>query len=660
MKPFLLGLLSLFVIETRAQFTTGSTTYNGNFIGFYQFKPPGYDPNSSHKYPLIISLAGVGEQGNGTTELPNMLDAGLPLYCSQGATLTFNYQGQQESFLMLAPQLSKSAGVWDEVYTDGIIAYAKANLNVDVNRIFLTGFSLGGGGVWRYVTSSAARAANIAGIVPISASPDYYTNGFCYVAQNQVATWAFQATDDATTPPSITGTAIAGVNGCSPQIPARERLYPDGSHAIWNTKVYDTTNYWQYPNIYQWMMKVSRSINVAADQPPVANAGTTNITLMVPVRDEDIVLNGLPSTDADDIVSVYKWTQLAGTGATTWFPSTTGYGQADSSERPVATIVYYQNGGHNWLDPGTYNYNLSIKDYKSQVSTTTIHITVALPSSGNALPGAWISDPDSVVLSSTQTSTGFFGTGKDWDGALSSYSWQQILGPQTLSVTTGGNGTSITNVNTPGIYKIVFTVTDNQGGTGTDTATILKLGSALPVTWLYFKGISVSGQAQLSWAIAQESNNDHFDVQRSASGTGFTTIGSVSATNIANGSVYGFTDAAPPHGSSYYRLQQVDKDGKATFSHVITVNNTGNGYAIETYPNPAKDNLSVVLNGNLYGNLQVMVTDMQGRIVRQEQWAKNQSALTKNIDLIGLQSGLYQLILVSPDGKKETTGFVKY
>ena len=53
-----------------AQGLTGS---NGVFIGFEQFIPLDYNTNTGHKYPLIIFMHGIGERGNGTTQLGSVL-----------------------------------------------------------------------------------------------------------------------------------------------------------------------------------------------------------------------------------------------------------------------------------------------------------------------------------------------------------------------------------------------------------------------------------------------------------------------------------------------------------------------------------------------------------------------------------------------------------
>jgi len=665
MKPFLLGALLIFSVGVRAQFTTKSLVYSGNgsTVWYLEFKPAAYTQNGAHKFPLIISLGGVGEIGDGSPEINSIKQSGLPLQITNGATMTFTYNGETESFVVLAPQYSKtlynsSPSPWPEFYVDAMIDYAKANLNIDPNRIFLTGFSLGGGGTWKYATSSAARASNLAGIIPVAGSQDYNPAGYCYIAQNKVATWAFHGGNDGTISPSVTTNAINGINACSGlQVPARARIYPDGGHAIWNERSYDTAHNWQYPNVYEWMMKVSRAINPATDVPPVANAGPTLVTLTVPARDKDIILNGLPSSDADDIVSEYLWTQ---TGGTQLYFFSNRYGTSTSYDWPTAKLVRYSNGTTDWLDLGDYTFRLQVKDYKSQISTTTVTFRVQLPSSGNASPGAYI-DGDNVTLSSSQASTGFFGVGKDWDGSIGGYQWTQLTGPQSVSLSgASGNALSISNINTPGTYTFRFRVSDNLGATGDAVATVVKLSSSLPVTYSYFKGENAGSNNQLSWATAQESNSDHFNVLRSTDGSLFAPVGKVTATGAANGSAYAFTDVNAPQGKTYYRLQQVDKDGKAVLSDIVTINNAGRGYAVTAWPNPAKDNLSITINGNLYGNLHVLVTDIQGRVVMQELWSKTQTNYRKDIHIRDLQSGLYQLVLISPDGKRQATGFVKY
>ena len=113
-------------------------------IGFLQFTPKDY---GSQKHPLIIFLHGIGERGNGTTQINSVANNGTPNLCANGATMRFTVGGQTSSFVVISPQLSGQYGYWPTFYVKEMIKYAKANLLIDTNRIYVTGLSLGGGGV---------------------------------------------------------------------------------------------------------------------------------------------------------------------------------------------------------------------------------------------------------------------------------------------------------------------------------------------------------------------------------------------------------------------------------------------------------------------------------------------------------------------------------
>ena len=65
------------------QIANGLTAPNGQFIGFLEYKPTDYTANPNKKYPLIIFLHGIGERGNGTTELLRVSANAIPRYIVQ-------------------------------------------------------------------------------------------------------------------------------------------------------------------------------------------------------------------------------------------------------------------------------------------------------------------------------------------------------------------------------------------------------------------------------------------------------------------------------------------------------------------------------------------------------------------------------------------------
>ncbi|HMO34277.1 MAG TPA: matrixin family metalloprotease [Lacibacter sp.] len=101
---------------------------------------------------------------------------------------------------------------------------------------------------------------------------------------------------------------------------------------------------------------------------------------------------------------------------------------------------------------------------------------------------------------------------------------------------------------------------------------------ALPLSFLAFEGRRTgSGENLLEWTTAFEYNNRGFEVERSSNGTAFTKIGWVSGANGNNAeSRYRFTDAAAGRLAWYYRLRQVDEDGRSQYSSTVQLRGTEN------------------------------------------------------------------------------------
>ena len=99
------GFLTLTAIAQQAP--NGITASNGKLIGFYQYTPTDYGTSTSVKYPLIIFLHGIGERGNGTTDLWKVKREGIPAYIENGHRMQFNWNGKSETFLVLSPAVQR-------------------------------------------------------------------------------------------------------------------------------------------------------------------------------------------------------------------------------------------------------------------------------------------------------------------------------------------------------------------------------------------------------------------------------------------------------------------------------------------------------------------------------------------------------------------------
>lgn len=122
--------------------------------------------------------------------------------------------------------------------------------------------------------------------------------------------------------------------------------------------------------------------------------------------------------------------------------------------------------------------------------------------------------------------------------------------------------------------------------------TLTSISSPLPVEWLSFSAETQGAVVSLKWSTATETNCDRYLVERSADGTAFETIGSVMGSGTSSDvHSYSFVDRYPLNGLSYYRLRQVDFDGRSGFSDpvAVTLNNRGKGLL---YPVPASTQLT--------------------------------------------------------------------
>ncbi len=131
----------------------------------------------------------------------------------------------------------------------------------------------------------------------------------------------------------------------------------------------------------------------------------------------------------------------------------------------------------------------------------------------------------------------------------------------------------------------------------------LQVLQPLPITISSFYASSKEcGRIDLTWKTESEINNDYIEIERSIDGRRFETVGKVSGSNQRNGSVYSFTDDASELISGvkyYYRLRQVDFDGKSQVHKVIAVDYRCAGLppTLSVYPNPAVDKVNFLLTG---------------------------------------------------------------
>jgi hypothetical protein len=217
------------------------------------------------------------------------------------------------------------------------------------------------------------------------------------------------------------------------------------------------------------------------------------------------------------------------------------------------------------------------------------------------------------------------------------------IGTYTVIRSTGGTVTgSFTNITYNGSMpraKINVVYTSN-------TVNVV-ISSALSVELLDFKAQNTQGGNLLTWQTASEINNKGFQIERSFDGKTFENIGFAQAKG--GNSTYTFTDNTPlPIGSgqvsiSYYRLRQIDNDGKETFSKVVNVRLQKEGFSVKTYPNPFKENVTIEVSTDKKTDVTIELIDILGRQMFLKKTENTEGVLSVPISTEGWANGTYFL-----------------
>ena len=182
---------------------------------------------------------------------------------------------------------------------------------------------------------------------------------------------------------------------------------------------------------------------------------------------------------------------------------------------------------------------------------------------------------------------------------------------------------------------------------GTSTATISNI--TLPVKFLSFTAAKKDNSAILNWQIEDESAlTDHYEVERSLTGTGFESAIAIPAKNNGkSANTYTFTDAnlSSLHSSGvvYYRIKQIDKDGRAVYTEIKKVNMDGKALSASIYPNPVKGNATLSINLVNNGPFTISISDASGKKVQYIQMEGLKGLNTKSVDFSALATGSYRV-----------------
>jgi predicted peptidase len=419
---------------------TAKMTSSG--VGYLEYLPQGYSSNSN-KYPVVISLHGIKEKGNTLSDVSRVANVGLPKYVKYG---------QQYPFILISPQLKTSMGSWTGDYVMQVVNYVKTKLRIDPSRIYLTGLSLGGFGVWKTI---AAYPDVFAAISPVCSGGNALSSA-CKIAAEDVPVWTFHGDKDAIVSYTVSTKMVNAINACTPKPSplAKITIYPGAGHIIWD-KAYKETS------VLNWMLGFRKGSTPTEPPPPdnsvpvVSVGGDKSLTL----PSNSASVQGTASDPDGSIVS-YAWTKISG--------GTASMSGTTTSKLNASNLV-----------SGTYTFRLTVKDNKGATKYDEMKVTVNSSSTTNKLPVV-TAGPNQAISYPTKAIT-LVGTASDPDGTISTYKWTQVSGTSASLKNTTTRKLWAYNLKA-GTYTFRLTVKDNDGASKYDDVTLVVRSTTASLT----------------------------------------------------------------------------------------------------------------------------------------------------------------------------------
>lgn len=393
-----------------------------NSNAFYEYLPQAY-ASESQNYPLLVFIHGVGELGDGSSSsLPTVLRNGPPKLINEGTfPATFTVNGQVFKFIVICPQFIGWPAATD---IQGVIDYAVRNYRVNNNRIYLTGLSMGGGGVWDYASFSAAYANRLAAILPVCGASGSTPSKAQIIASANLPVWATHNEIDPTVSPSNTIGWIDAINSSSPRpsVLAKKTIFAANSHDAW-TATYTTSFKENNLNVYEWMLQYQRGSSQPVNQLPVVNAGS-DVTITLPTN--SVSLSG-SATDPDGNITGYSWSRISG-------PTQFSISNSTATNPAISNLA-----------AGTYTFRLTATDNGGASNYDDVNVIVnAAPSPGVSLPGR-IEAENYTTMSGVQSETTSDAGGGRNVGYIDSGDWMDYA----VSVSSAGTFTANFRVASP-------------------------------------------------------------------------------------------------------------------------------------------------------------------------------------------------------------------
>ncbi|EFA82839.1 hypothetical protein PPL_04534 [Heterostelium album PN500] len=311
----------------------------GSYMWYLEYLPPTYSATGPNKSPVLIFLHGVGQNGDGSQGALQMLKdaAGSPPYMIDKNTWPTTF-----SFIVISPQ---TWGWWDSPKTVPLINQIGALYpGADITRVYLTGLSMGGAGVYDTMRQSKAVCDKLAAVIPICGAQGFGANDWIGPVTSGLPVWAFHNSNDPTVSVWNSRNWVNGLNAQNICPVAKYTEYVASSHDAW-TKTYDyhsggTTSTTGTPST-----TAPSTTTTTTGTPSTTTPSTTTTTTGTPsttTPSTTTTTTGTPSTTTPSTT-----TTTTGTPSTT-APSTTGTQTPTPTSTPAPGVFQ-----RKWTTPAS-------------------------------------------------------------------------------------------------------------------------------------------------------------------------------------------------------------------------------------------------------------------------------------------------------------------
>lgn len=170
-----------------------------------------------------------------------------------------------------------------------------------------------------------------------------------------------------------------------------------------------------------------------------------------------------------------------------------------------------------------------------------------------------------------------------------------------------------------------------------------SVANPLPVKLTAFNVSCDENQIDIQWTTASEQNSSHFVVEKSRDLINWTSVSQVQAAGSSNHEIdYSSVDLNGSNGVFYYRLKQVDYNGKSEIYGPISVNCDNSQNEMNVYPNPSNGDFTVEINWNKPNtSTQIQIIDLTGKIIQEMDLNLNVGTTQVAFNQENLQMGTY-------------------